>query len=137
MWTGHLDGYWLNDNNYRVYFDPADGLADFIVWDLDYSMYEAWYWGQNWDNPRGIIAWYCRMDSTCWKEQREATRWLAHSLDTDSLQAEFNEALSLIQVRSVSDPRAECNVNRITSEQDYVRRWIINRSDDVVDMLEE
>ncbi len=131
QWSGHIDGYWLNTNNYRIYFDPADGLADFVVWDLDYSMLYDWEWGMNFDYPPSAISSLCRNDATCWAAQRAAAQDLVATIDTAALEAEFDAARALITSRATSDPRSECGAGSVTSGQNQVRSWIVNRNAEV------
>jgi len=131
QWTGHLDGYWLNTNNYRVYFDPADGLAEFITWDLDYSILQEAEWGMNFNRPAGTIAQLCRFDAGCFEAQRAAALLLLEDLDVDALAADFEAAAALIGERALSDPRRECGERDVTLTQNTVRRWIAERSDEV------
>jgi spore coat protein CotH len=135
QWTGHIDGYALNTNNYRVYFDPADGLADFITWDLDYAFINDWEWGFSWNNPTGgIISDYCENFSNCWNEgQKDAMSDLLGRLEGVDLIAYLEEILALINERALSDPKRECSTGNVTSYQNDMRRWINNRDGEMRD----
>ena len=56
QWVGHNDGYALNTNNYRPYFNPEDGLMQVLPWDLDYGFLNDSDWGMSWASPRGQLA---------------------------------------------------------------------------------
>jgi hypothetical protein len=130
-WTGHLDGYWGNTNNYRVYFDPEDGLAEFVTWDLDYSLIPEEDWGMNWNWPASYISDFCKNNEECYANQAAAEAWLISELDLDSIEAEFDEALALIDGHAHDDPRDYCSSWDVTNWQSDVRSWILNRNDEI------
>ena len=132
-WTGHLDGYWGNTNNYRVYFDPEDGLAEFVTWDLDYSMIHDSDWGMNWNWPASFISDNCRWNDMCYGNQEAAEAWLISELDIDSIEAEVDAALDVMGERSRNDPRDYCWPDDVSWAQDDARSWILNRNDEIAD----
>jgi len=129
-WVGHLDGYALNTNNYRVYLDPADeGRLDLVPYDLDYSMLEASVWGMSWSSPRGVLASGCWSDPTCASNQRDAVADGLEVIDRLELRdfvAELNVA-TLDAARE--DPRRECSFFWVTWYRAYVANWVETRSD--------
>ena len=128
QWVGQNDGYCLNKNNYRVYFDPEDGLADFIPWDLDYSMLRAADWGRDWDAPSGNIARACFADDTCWNAHRLVVADVLDIIDTIDLEAQMDAHLDLVGDLIPSDPKAECAPRDIPGWHSYVRSWLNQRS---------
>ncbi|HNC98714.1 MAG TPA: CotH kinase family protein, partial [Myxococcota bacterium] len=63
--VGHNDGYALNTNNYRIYFDPSNGRAQMLPWDFDYAFLVDSSWGMSWSTPRGLLASGCYADPLC------------------------------------------------------------------------
>lgn len=124
QWVGHLDGYALNTNNYRVYFDPSDGLADLLVYDLDYGFYPAAAWGMNWASPAGVVAGACWADAACAEAQRTAVAAAIQTIDTDTLLAAMDAWTALIADAAVDDPRRECGALSVGPDQAAVRAWI-------------
>jgi spore coat protein CotH len=131
QWIGQNDGYCLNTNNYRVYFDPLSGKADMLPWDYDYSFLYDWEWGMDWWNPRGNLCYACRIDPTCqaaWKEAMTEVVAAAAELD---LVAEFDAMQALIYDAAYSDPRREAGWSSVEGEQGQVRAWLTTRSDEM------
>jgi hypothetical protein len=124
QWIGHLDGYALNTNNYRVYFDPGDGLADFLVYDLDYAFLTASSWGFSWGRPSGVLAQVCWRDEACAAEHAQAVTDGLAMIDSDALLASYDAWLALIGSAAEADPRRECGYQTVVSEQAAVRAWI-------------
>jgi hypothetical protein len=128
QWMGHLDGYALNTNNYRVYFDPADGLADLLVYDLDYGFYDPSLWGMSWGAPRGVLAGQCFADAACAAAHAAAVADVVATLDTDALVAQVDTWTTLIDDAARDDPRRECPRRSIAGSQAEVRAWAANGS---------
>ena len=112
QWLGQNDGYVLNTNNYQVYFDPTDGIARFVPWDLDYTFLYDWEWGMDWWGPAGNLAARCLRDDTC----------LAALLER------FDAMRTLIADEADADPRRECGDVSVSREQVAVEDWLQNRS---------
>ena len=127
QWMGQNDGYSLNTNNYRVYFDPATGLANFIPWDLDYSFLYDWEWGMNWGYPRGQITYYCLASRDCTNTQRTVTAEVLDVAAALELVSRFDEMAALIEDAARADPRRECSMDWVRSEQAEVRAWLENQ----------
>jgi spore coat protein H len=106
--VGHNDGYAMNQNNYRIYFDPgADGRFTLITWDLDYSYLRAPEWGMSWNRPRGRLAAACWADSTCLEAQRAVGLEVLAAHDLEALLSWFDSTFEVIRESIVDDPRKE------------------------------
>jgi len=128
-WIGQNDGYILNTNNNRVYFDPSDGgRATFISYDLDYSFMPN-AWGHNWDNPRGALAWHCMRETECYEGIRTAVADLLDLLDPVAIEATFDEWDVLTQLPAINDPNSGCSASQIGNKRNALRNWIRNRHD--------
>ena len=124
QWIGHLDGYTMNTNNYRVYFDPSDGRADFLPWDLDYAFLLDYQWGLSWYSPRGRITNACWSDATCTEAQRTAvTNFLATNEGYDWT-GFLDRVEALTWDATEDDPRRECAVSDVQPSRDAIRAWI-------------
>jgi hypothetical protein len=128
QWVGHNDGYALNQNNYRVYFDPSDGRADFLPYDLDYGFLYDYQWGMSWASPRGALAAQCWADAACVAAQATAVREVVAAVDTDALLAQYDTWAALIAEDAAADPRRECPTTSVTPDQAYVRAWLAQGS---------
>jgi hypothetical protein len=128
QWTGHLDGYALNTNNYRLYFNPMDGLMSFLPWDFDYAFYYDYQWGFDWNNPTGDMVDYCYRNSVCLQAQKDAVGDLVTHLETVDLVGYFETLNTLTYDAALADPRRECAASGIGPDRDYLRSWISNRS---------
>jgi len=129
QWVGQNDGYVMNTNNYRVYFDPADGLANFVPWDFDYSFLYGYEWGLDWWSPRGNLAAACLADAECLAAQQVATADAIAAAEAAELVTLFDEMSALIADEVAADPRRECSSGSIIYEQSRVREWLESRSD--------
>lgn len=129
QWVGHVDGYALNDNNYRVYFDPADGKAEFVPWDFDYAFIEDYEWGYNWHSPKGRVAGACWNDADCVAAHAAVAEAAATTIDTDSLTTQLTAWQALTQDLAHDDPRRECSWGAVLSEQDDLYAWVDGRDD--------
>jgi hypothetical protein len=125
-WIGQNDGYILNTNNYRVYFDPLDGRATLISYDLD-NTFMAQPWGHSWDNPRGVIAWHCMREPDCYEGIRSAVSDLLDLLDAVELEASFDGWDTLTQLPAINDPKSGCSPSQIGNQRTYLRDWIRGR----------
>jgi hypothetical protein len=129
QWIGHNDGYALNSNNYRIYFDPADGKADMIPWDLDYAFLHDYDWGMSWGNPKGQIAYHCAQDAGCKATHKTAVFGVLAALDPAALVAWFDQIDALTYADAVSDPRRECGSDQIAPWRAALRSWIATQND--------
>lgn len=131
QWAGQNDGYCLNKNNYRVYFDPEDGKADWIQWDMDYSFLRDDDWGRNWRQPTGNLAYACFADATCqaaWKAEVERALAIIDEAGLDELHDDLD---SLTEDAAEDDLRRECSRGDIRAWRRYTRDWVENRSETV------
>jgi hypothetical protein len=129
QYIGHNDGYALNTNNYRVYFDPADGKAEIIPWDFDYTFLNDYDWGMSWASPRGTLAAYCWRDAACLAEQQLAMADLLARLDVNEILAFYDEMATLTYDAAYADPRRECSADSIQSYRDSLRAWVEGQPD--------
>jgi hypothetical protein len=120
--TGHVDGYSLNENNYRFYFDPADGKADFIPWDLDNAFTPEAWWGKNWAYPPGHLTASCWDDPGCYADQAVAVGDLIAAMSTVDWQDEIDRYDMLTAPYIDADPRKECSTWE--SSRDDLRDWM-------------
>jgi len=129
QWTGQNDGYALNTNNYRVYFDPETGKASIIPWDYDYSFLNDYDWGMNWSYPAGNLAYACFADPTCAADHAAVVAAVLEDLDPVSLTEVFNEMDAATWDASQQDPRQECGAWNVSYYRDLLRSWILGRGD--------
>lgn len=129
QWAGHVDGYFTNQNNYRVYFNPgAGGRAHLVPWDMDYAFYTARSWGMSWNRPAGELAQRCWDDPACKDEQRLAALDLAEDIDTAAFLADYDAWIAVIADAASADPRRECGAGQIAGQQRGLRNWIEDAS---------
>ncbi len=131
QWVGQNDGYCLNKNNYRIYFDPEDGKADWIQWDLDYSFLRDSDWGRNWRQPTGRLAYACFADDACRAAHVEVVEEMLALVDTLPLRELHDDLDELTRDAAEDDPRRECGRGDIRSWRSYTRDWVEERSDTV------
>jgi spore coat protein CotH len=135
QWSGHVDGYAMNDNNYRVYFPPSTGKMQMLPWDFDYAFLEESSWGYSWSRPTGLLARRCFRDAACYDAQKAAVLAAIGADDGEGLidipgyLGWYDGMVELIAGAVADDPRRECNRGQVESYQDYVRSWISSRGD--------
>ncbi len=129
QWVGQLDGYCLNRNNYRVYFDPDDGgRADLIPTDLDYAFIPAEDWWMDWDYPEGNLAEACLMDHACTAAWKDAVETLLVTLETTDWEQRAGEIWAVIESDAFIDTRRECSDYEVAITRDYLYDWVRGRS---------
>lgn len=131
QWVGQNDGYCLNKNNYRIYFDPEDGKADWVQWDMDYSFLRDSDWGRDWRQPTGNLAYACFADETCRAAHLEVVEEMLVIVDAMPLEELHDDLDALTQDAAEDDPRRECGRGEIRSWRNTTRGWIEERSDTV------
>ena len=124
QYLGQNDGYGLNTNNYRIYFDPTDGRADIIPWDLDHTFLDDWEWGLSWMYPSGRLLQACFYDTACMLAQQEAVAEVLKVAQELDLIGQLDSLTAFIDEAARNDPRRECAESSITSEQAEVRAWL-------------
>ncbi len=124
-WVGQYDGYTYYTNNYRVYFDPTDGLATLMPWDHDWSFYPS----VPITSPYGRLASCCRADATCHARMTAALSLICETVSTGEMMDELNRTRDLIRPWVLADPRRERSEETIFSEQEAVASWITGRCD--------
>jgi len=128
QWVGHNDGYALNTNNYRVYFDPDEGgLAQIVPWDFDYGFLHAGDWGMSWESPRGTLAAGCWADVGCRAAQRAAVLALTDHIEGLDLLGYYDDLDTLTYDLAQADPRRECSMSYVDSYRTALRSWIETR----------
>ncbi len=131
MWLGQNDGYALNRNNTRLYFNPETDRAEQILWDFDYSFLRARDWSYSWSTPTGALAYWCREDETCDTQWRELTEETADRVDAMGLDDTFDEYMELVEDDIDDDRKGECSWSYINYYQELVDDWIDTRSDTI------
>ena len=131
QWIGQNDGYSLNTNNYRVYFDPADGRAKILPWDLDYSFLQDWEWGMSWYHPLGRLSEACWSDPGCQSEHLQTVDGVCDLLDDLALDQELARIVELTHAHVLADPRRECSLEYVSYYRDLVHTWTQVRSAEV------
>lgn len=130
--VGHNDGYALNTNNYRFYFDPANaGRMSMIPWDFDYGFLHDYEWGFNWKTPNGVLAGACFHNPRCSGEHHDAIRAVLATYDAPALQTWFDEMQLLIANDAQTDPRRECSIESVLSYQAAIRAWIVTEPENL------
>ena len=132
QWLGQNDGYALNRNNTRLYFNPETDRAEQVLWDFDYSFLNASDWSRSWSSPTGNLAYYCRYDATCsahWKAVVEETLDVVDGLGMDE---RFDDYKDLISDEIRGDPRKECSQSYVNWYQDWVEDWVKGGSSQTV-----
>lgn len=124
QWIGQLDGYGLNRNNYRVYFDPDDGRAELLPTDFDYAFYPSGTWGVGWEAPVGALAVDCWADTDCLAAHGQAVADVVAAVDTAALVAQVGAWMTLIEDDALDDPRRECAAESVGPDQRYLRSWV-------------
>ena len=124
QFIGHNDGYSMNTNNYRVYFDPSDGKADLLPWDLDYSFLQDSSWGLSWYWPSGNITYACFQDAACQAGQRSAMREFLEAYEAVDWSTWLDEVEALTYDHTQTDPRRECAATEVQTTRDSNRVWL-------------
>jgi hypothetical protein len=126
-WTGQYDGYVYNKNNYRVYFDPADGLARMMPWDPDWAFYPS----VPLSSPASSIPYWCRRDTGCRARLTDIVAQTCNVIGRDrgELISTLDTAQALITEYVEIDPRKESSASSILANQDSLRGWIDKRCD--------
>ncbi len=131
QWLGHNDGYALNTNNYRVYFNPETRLAEPVPWDLDYTFLEDSWWGMNWYTPRGVLAYGCFFDAACLPAYQSRLDEVARAIDGAGLVELYHRLDALTYDLTQQDPRRECAAESVASDRAYLLDWIQTESAEV------
>ena len=126
--VGHNDGYALNINNNRLYFDPAQqGRMTMLTWDLDNSFLVDSEWGFSWSSPGARLVYWCWQDSTCKAAQREAVIAVLDATDIPALLDWYDATAAVTVDAAQSDPRKEFDNTYLASCRSDARQRI-NRS---------
>ena len=130
-WVGHLDGYLMNKNNYRVYFRPSDGRMMYLPTDFDYAFLTDGSWGVGWTGPIGTLGSRCYADPSCLAAQSAAVNASLGVIDAPGLDAMLTEMQALIHDDAADDPRRECGTRSVWTGQDDLHSWIAGRAERV------
>ncbi|MFH1463284.1 MAG: CotH kinase family protein [Pseudomonadota bacterium] len=122
-WVGHYDSYSFNQNNFRVYFDPADGRADLFPWDPDWSFYS----GTPITTPSGLVSATCRRDTACYNTYLQVLLGLCGTVEASDLQDRLATAAALITPFVEADPRKEHGPAEVAASQRAAQAWIQGR----------
>ena len=123
-WIGQHDGYVHFTNNYRVYFDPHDGLADIMPWDPDWAFYAA----TDVTQPVGILAQACKADPACHSHFLDAVEEVGQAAHDAHLEQQLSELITLIQPYVESDPRREYTLDTVLTYQADLYNWLQTRA---------
>jgi spore coat protein CotH len=126
-WIGQNDGYILNTNNNRIYFDPLDGRGTFISYDLDYAFMPQPWGNRSFNNPRGAFAQACVDDAECRQGIADAMVELLDLLADSDLDEAFDDWDVVTRIAAREDPNSDCSSNRITNLRTALRNWIRDR----------
>ena len=116
QWVGHIDGYSMNTNNYRLYVDPArDGRVVWVPWDIDHGFTYDYQWGKSWDAPQGRVSYWCMYSEACREQTGLASAWLVEQVDERVLLDRIEQNEDLIRPYIDEDPRRECSAGDFPS----------------------
>ena len=128
QWIGHNDGYCLNTNNYRVYFNPVTDLAEMIPWDLDYAFLQDYQWGMSWKYPAGNLAYGCFYNAACLFAMRPIALEVVEALEAVDWVTEVENLTAFVDSPSRADPRKECLYATGVRQRAQLRRWAEHRT---------
>lgn len=126
FWIGQNDGYILNTNNNRVYFDPTDGRARLISYDLDYAFLPQ-PWEYSWTNPRGAIAHACFSDVECRAGVVAAIEDLLEVLAASGIEESLEAWDTATWTEAAGDPKMECGGTDVWNARNFLWSWVGNR----------
>jgi len=130
-WVGQNDGYCINKNNYRVYFDPSDGRGQLIPWDNDNTFLYDYQWGRSWASPYGNLAGACMAHADCRADWAVAVGELLSAIDPTELGGFVAEIDALTSAAAIHDPRRECDATSIPGSRAHVSTWVSQRTAEV------
>ena len=129
IWLGQYDGYFYNENNYRLYFDPADGRATMMPWDHDW----AFYADTPIRSPIGRIGAACLGDASCRDRQSEAIDEVCRVTADLDLEDTLDEVTELVNPFVRDDPRREVGWSDVQYYQYDLEDWIDRRCGELRD----
>ena len=124
VWIGQYDGYVHYTNNYRVYFDPLDGLARVMPWDPDWAFYPY----TPVTSPLGILAVNCKADPACHTHFLQTLGQVQSAVEAAQLGPQLDEITDLILPYVDADPRKELSLETALAAQADLHTWIQTRS---------
>ncbi len=123
VWLGHYDGYFYNTNNYRLYFDPADGRATMMPWDQDWAFYRD----TPITSPSGRIGATCLGDISCRQRYGDAIDEVCSVTGGLGLERTLDEVTDLVNPYVRDDPRREISFPDAEYYQADLLDWISRR----------
>ncbi len=124
VWIGQHDGYVHYTNNYRVYFDPADGLAEILPWDPDWAFYEP----TPVTEPYGVLAQGCKADPACHQHFLDEVAAVGLVAQDASLVGQLHHIEELIMPAVLQDPRREYSYDSVVACQQDLHGWLLHRA---------
>jgi hypothetical protein len=124
LWLAHWDGYFFNSNNYRVYFDPADGKAALVPWGLDQTFEDQ----RDWTTPRGRVAQACLADPSCAADFLPVLDDVCATIDAMDLRHDIDAAAAIANPYVDQDPKKEVTGDTARATQDQMRAFVDSRS---------
>ncbi|MFT4978008.1 MAG: spore coat protein CotH [Myxococcota bacterium] len=129
LWTGQIDGYSLNRNNYLAYFHKGQVVV--LPWDHDYAFIEPGDWGFSWAYPQGRLSSLCINDDECRDELMVDLQAVLDVVDLLDVPNIIDDTADWLADEIRTDPRRECSDGYITYYQDVLRGWAATRSSDL------
>lgn len=131
QWIGSTDSYRLAPNNYRVYFDPGEGMK-LVPWDVDLTFGTAAASDDRWTAARGgTLAVLCLRDLACRDLWAAGALDLADRLEEEDLPAFHEELIALIAEGAEGDPRSTHTPQDREEDRAWLQRWLSVASDDI------
>jgi hypothetical protein len=128
-WVAQYDGYTYNSNNFRVYFNPATGLAEMLPWDHDW----AFYGSTPLNSPRGRLSASCYAHPACKAAWFDQIRAVCATFDPGTeanaaLVADIEARIALIYRYIDADPRKEVSADTARYYQRELLSWVSSQS---------
>lgn len=122
-WVGQYDSYIYYSNNWRLYFDPADGKGELLPWDPDW----AFYTDTPLTTPYSRLSLACQADPTCLAAMVAALGELGTTIPQSGVRDDVEAAIELIDPYLRDDPRKESDMATIRTCQDQLLDWFDTR----------
>lgn len=124
-WIGHYDSYSYYSNNYRVYFDPADGgRALMMPWDPDWAFYS----GTAITSPLGVLSAACFADAECHADAQAVRDEIDDVLAREGVWEDIEATMTLIRPAIEEDTRREVSLGYLDYYQDDLESWFQRRT---------
>ena len=137
VWVGQWDGYHTNQNNYRVYFDPArGGRAVILPWGHDLS-FQATPLPDLWAQPVSALGHACALSPECEATYRAVLEDVGAEIDRLQLDEELASVVALLEDDVERDPKDGGATAGARANQAAVRRGIAGRTAELSTLLAE